>query len=181
MARCLGRGKGDRERVHAGIREILTRGFRAGHTFLPLRNVVTRTAKFLQVSRVVVEEQCLRSALELGGTVMVDQRGSETMLVPLDMRRIEERVALNLTDRVRVPLTPLVKEVDTVAYTIAHRRGLNAEQYQAIQAILSSALTVVTGGPGTGKSYFCQALAELATQQQIAILAAAPTGRAASG
>ena len=179
VARRLGRGKGDRERVRAGIREILTRGFRAGHTCLPLRHVVTRTAKFLQVSRVVVEEQCLRSALELGGTVVVDQRGSETMLVPLDMRRIEERVALNLTDRVRVPLPPLVKEVDTVAYAIAHRRGLNAEQSQAIQAILSSALTVVTGGPGTGKSYFCQALAELATQQQIAILAAAPTGRAA--
>ena len=179
VARRLGRGKGDRERVRAGIREILTRGFRAGHTCLPLRNVVTRTAKLLQISRTVVEEQCLRSALELGGPVVVDQRGSETMLVPLDMRRIEERVALNLTDRARVPLPPLVKEVDTVAHDIASRRGLNAEQSQAIQAVLSSALTVVTGGPGTGKSYFCQALAELATQQQIAILAAAPTGRAA--
>jgi exodeoxyribonuclease V alpha subunit len=131
------------------------------------------------VSRTVVEEQCLRSALEVGGPVVVDQRGRETMLVPLDMRRIEERVALNLTDRVRVPLPPLVKEVDTVAHNIAHRHGLNAEQSHAIQAVLSSALTVVTGGPGTGKSYFCQALAELATQQQIAILAAAPTGRAA--
>jgi exodeoxyribonuclease V alpha subunit len=179
VARRLGRGKGDRERIRAGIREILTRGFRAGHTCLPLRNVVTRTAKLLQVSRVVVEEQCLRSALELGGTVVVDQRGSETLLVPLEMRRIEERVAQNLTDRARVPLPPLVPEVDTVAHAIASRRGLNAEQSQAIQAVLSSALTVVTGGPGTGKSYFCQALAELATQQHIAILAAAPTGRAA--
>ncbi|NOT56759.1 MAG: hypothetical protein HOP18_19340, partial [Deltaproteobacteria bacterium] len=37
VARRLGRGKGDRERVRAGIREILTRGFRAGHTCLPLR------------------------------------------------------------------------------------------------------------------------------------------------
>ncbi len=181
VARRLGRGKGDRERVRAGIREILTRGFRAGHTCLPLRNVVTRTAQLLQVSRTVVEEQCLRSALELGGTVVVDQRGGETMVVPLDMRRIEERVALNLTDRARVPLPPLVQEEDDdmVPHAIARRRGLNAEQSHALQAVLSSALTVVTGGPGTGKSYFCQALAELTTQHQIAILAAAPTGRAA--
>ena len=179
VARRLGHEKGDRERVRAGIREILSRGFRAGHTCLPLPNVVKRAAQLLQVSRVVVEEQCLRSALELGGNLVVAQRGSETLLVPLDMRRIEERVALNLTDRARVPLPPLVQEVETVTHTIAARRGLNAEQTQAIQAVLSSALTVVTGGPGTGKSYFCQALAELATQQHMAILAAAPTGRAA--
>ncbi|NOT57562.1 MAG: AAA family ATPase, partial [Deltaproteobacteria bacterium] len=142
-------------------------------------NVVKRAAQLLQVSWAVVEEQCLRSALELGGNLVVDQRGSETLLVPLDMRRREERVALDLTDRARVPVPPLVKEVETVAQEIASRRGLNAEQSQAIQAVLSSALTVVTGGPGTGKSYFCQALAELASQQHIAILAAAPTGRAA--
>jgi exodeoxyribonuclease V alpha subunit len=66
-----------------------------------------------------------------------------------------------------------------VAQNIAFRRGLNAEQSQAILAVLSSVLTVVTGGSGTGKSSFCQALAELADQQHIAILAAAPTGRAA--
>jgi exodeoxyribonuclease V alpha subunit len=179
VARRLGRGKGDRERVRAGIREILTRGFRAGHTCLPLRNVVTRAAQLLQVSRVVVEEQCLRSALELGGNLVVDQRGRETLLVPLDMRRIEERVALNLTDRARGLLPPLVHEGETVAQDIASRRGLNAEQSQAIQAVLSSALTVVTGGPGTGKSSFCQALTELAHQQHLAMLAAAPTGRAA--
>jgi exodeoxyribonuclease V alpha subunit len=181
VTRHLRREKGDRERVRAGIHEILTRGFRAGHTCLPLSNVVTRTAQLLQVSRTVVEEQCLRSALELGGTVVVDQRGSETLLVPLEMRRIEERVAQNLTDRIRVPLPPLVHEVDTVAPAIASRRGLNTEQSQAIQAVLSSALTVVTGGLGTGKSYFCQALAELATQRHIALLAAAPTGVLRSG
>jgi exodeoxyribonuclease V alpha subunit len=179
VARRLGRGKGDRERIRAGIREILTRGFRAGHTCLPLRNVIKRAAQLLQVPWSVVEEQCLRSALELGGNLVVDQRGGETLLVPLDMRLIEERVALNLTDRARVPLPPLVLEVETVAQHIASRRSLNAEQSQAIQAVLSSALTVVTGGPGTGKSYFCQALADLATHYHIPMLAAAPTGRAA--
>jgi exodeoxyribonuclease V alpha subunit len=127
----------------------------------------------------VVEEQCLRSALELGGNLVVDQRGSETLLVPLDMRRIEERVALNLTDRARVALPSVVPEVEAMAHALASRRSLNAEQSQALVAVLSSALTVVTGGPGTGKSYFCQALAELATQQHMAIVAAAPTGRAA--
>ena len=62
----------------------------------------------------MVEEQCLRSALDVGGPVVVEQRGSETLLVPLEMRRIEERVAQNLTDRVRGPLPPLVHEVDPV-------------------------------------------------------------------
>lgn len=95
------------------------------------------------------------------------------------MWRREERVALNLTDRACLPLPPLVPEVKTVAQELASRRGLNAEQSQALQAVWSSALTVVTGGPGTGKSYFCRALADLATHHHIPVLAAAPTGRAA--
>lgn len=179
VARRFGRGKSDRERVRAGITEILTRGFRSGHTCLPLRHVITRTAKLLQVARSVVEEQCLRGALEVGGVYLVDQRGAETMLVPLEMRRIEERVAQHLTDRWHMPLPPLVDNVEEVTQESAARRGLNSEQQHALFVALSCPLTVVTGGPGTGKSYFCRALAEVATQYHIPLLAGAPTGRAA--
>ncbi|MBI3796375.1 MAG: AAA family ATPase, partial [Deltaproteobacteria bacterium] len=179
MARQFGRPRTDPERIRAGIGEILRRALRAGHTCLPVPLVVKRTATLLQVPRSVVEEQCWQGALEVGGQFLIKQQGKFTLLTLLEVWRIEERVAQTLADRVRVPLPPLLANVAEVTPQLARAYALNAEQQQALHTALTSTLTVVTGGPGTGKSFFCQALAEIASRYQVPILAAAPTGRAA--
>jgi len=179
VARQLGRHRTDPERLRAGICEILRRALQAGHTCLPLPTVIKRTAALLQVTRPLVEEQCLRGALDVGGQFLVKQPGASTVLTLLDVWRVEERIAQALADRVRGPLPPILSNVEEVVPQVARRYSLNAEQEQALYAALTSALTVVTGGPGTGKSFLCQALAEIATRYHVPILAAAPTGRAA--
>jgi exodeoxyribonuclease V alpha subunit len=141
--------------------------------------VIARTARLLQVSPTIIEEQCLRGALEVGGSFVVTHQGPETVLALLDIRRSEERVAQALTDRLHLPLPSLVPDLAAVTQQAACCRGLNTQQQQALRAALSCPLTVVTGGPGTGKSYLCQALAGVATQYHIPLLAGAPTGRAA--
>ncbi|MCB0093934.1 MAG: AAA family ATPase, partial [Caldilineaceae bacterium] len=50
---------------------------------------------------------------------------------------------------------------------------------EAVQAALSHRLTVLTGGPGTGKTTTVRAIIELCTQANCRVLLAAPTGRAA--
>jgi exodeoxyribonuclease V alpha subunit len=179
LARKLGRGKLDPHRIRAGIRETLQRGLRSGHTCLPLPRIISRTAKLLQVSPPLIEDNCLRGALDVGGAFIVEQRGGETVFTSLELRRIEDRVAQALADRMYLPLPPLVPNLEAVVQKVGKNRGLNVEQQQALQSALSAPLTIVTGGPGTGKSYFCQALAEVATQFKIPLLAGAPTGRAA--
>ena len=179
LAGKLGRGKADSQRVRAGIHDTLQRGLRSGHTCLPLPRVVARTARLLQISPAIIEDYCLRGALDVGGAFVVEQRGSETVFTSLELRRIEERVAQALVDRLFLPLPPLCPNLDEVGQQVGTTRGLNAEQQQALRSALSEPLTVVTGGPGTGKSYFCQALAEVATKCRIPLLAGAPTGRAA--
>ena len=179
LARKLGRAKGDRSRVQAGIHETLRHGLRSGHTWLPLARVVKRTGTLLSVPASVIEEQCLRGALDIGGAFLIEQRGEETVFTSLALRRVEERVAQALADRVRVPLPPLVPDVEATVHHLSRARGLNPAQHQALYSALTKPVTGVTGGPGTGKSYFCRALAEVATHAHIALLAGAPTGRAA--
>jgi exodeoxyribonuclease V alpha subunit len=179
VARQLGRRRTDPERVRAGVCEVLRRALQAGHTCLPLTLVIKRTAALLQVPQAAVEEQCWQGALEVGGQFLVKQRGRSTLLTLLDIWRVEERLAQALADRVRIPWPPLLTNVEEVTPRVARTYALNAEQHQALHAALTCPLTVVTGGPGTGKSFFCQALAEIAAQYQVPILAAAPTGRAA--
>lgn len=52
-------------------------------------------------------------------------------------------------------------------------------QRQAIEAVSTSSLTVITGGPGTGKSTIAKALATAATRDGKSVALCAPTGRAA--
>ena len=179
VAQRLGRGRTNTERVRAGIRTIVQQATRAGHTSLPFSAVLKRATGLLAVSRSVVEEQSLRGALDVGGEFVVEQRGRETFLSILEFKRIEERVADVLKDRLRMVSQPLLPDVDAAVQQIRQDYPLNPEQLQAVRSAFTSSLTVVTGGPGTGKTFLCQALHALAAQHQIPVAAAAPTGRAA--
>ena len=179
VAQRLGRGRANTERVRAGIRTIVQQATRAGHTSLPFSVVLKRATALLNVSRSIVEEQSLRGALDVGGEFIVEQRGRETFLSVLELKRVEEHVADMLKDRLRMASQPLLPDVDAVIQEVVEHYPLNLEQQHAVCSALTAPLTVVTGGPGTGKTFLCQALNAIATQHQIPVAAAAPTGRAA--
>jgi exodeoxyribonuclease V alpha subunit len=131
------------------------------------------------VSSALIEEQCLRGALDIGGAFLLEQREAETVFTSLTLRHLEARIAQALADRVRCPFPPLVANAEAIVHQVSRARGLNHDQQQALHSALTESVTVITGGPGTGKSYVCQALAEVATRTHIPLLAGAPTGRAA--
>jgi exodeoxyribonuclease V alpha subunit len=56
---------------------------------------------------------------------------------------------------------------------------LAAQQRQAVQATLTHRVTVLTGGPGTGKTTTIRTILELCRLEERRVLLAAPTGRAA--
>jgi exodeoxyribonuclease V alpha subunit len=57
--------------------------------------------------------------------------------------------------------------------------GLNAEQQQALQLALSNTLTVIEGGPGTGKTFLTSHLVR-AMGPKARVILTAPTGKAAA-
>jgi exodeoxyribonuclease V alpha subunit len=57
--------------------------------------------------------------------------------------------------------------------------GLTAEQSQALHITLSHSLSLITGGPGTGKTFVAKALVE-AMGPEAHVILTAPTGKAAS-
>lgn len=56
---------------------------------------------------------------------------------------------------------------------------LAEQQRQAVQAALTHRVTVLTGGPGTGKTTTVRTILDLCQREQRRVLLAAPTGRAA--
>lgn len=91
------------------------------------------------------------------------------------MRHVEIQVATHIAARLAAPTTmPPVAIAD-----IGH--DLIPEQQRAVERALSGQLTVITGGPGTGKTRVAAAIVNGLARAGIADIAvAAPTGRAAN-
>src|SRR6187549_2689168 len=68
-------------------------------------------------------------------------------------RWLEQRVATRLAERIAMP-TNAAAAARVVAELVRHpaQRALSDEQAAAVQLALAGKLTVVTGGPGTGKT-----------------------------
>ena len=110
---------------------------------------------------------------------------SRDALYPETLWSFEERVAASLGARLARALPPLGEADDEPLAAVsmgADGSSLGAEQMAAVRACLTQPLTLVTGGPGTGKTSTIVALLRASfrrglTADQVAI--AAPTGRAA--
>lgn len=77
----------------------------------------------------IVEEQCLRGALEVGGEFFVERHGGDTFLTLLRVRRVEERVTQALVDRTQFSLAPLLPELEKRAVAAARTCSLNPQQH----------------------------------------------------
>jgi exodeoxyribonuclease V alpha subunit len=85
-------------------------------------------------------------------------------------RRIDELVIDSPSERVREP------DQDTVSSAAPE---LTTEQREAVLHAFRHRLSVVTGGPGTGKTASIRAITALAALQGARVMLVAPTGRAA--
>ncbi len=74
--------------------------------------------------------------------------------------------------------TGRLREVDEVALE-AGGLTLTAEQADGVRAAFAHRLSVITGGPGTGKTASIRTIATVAQAQHARVLLVAPTGRAA--
>jgi exodeoxyribonuclease V alpha subunit len=179
IARKLGTSKASPARLQAGILAVLQQAVRQGHTGLPMPTAIRRATRLLGVPRTVVEEYCLRGVLAGGGAFVVEQHGAETFFTSRALRHVEDRVAEALAEHLSMPALSFLPHTEEQVARVAAAEGLNAAQQQALQSTLVHPVTIVTGGPGSGKSFFCRAVATLATRSHVSLLAGAPTGRAA--
>ncbi len=179
IARKLGTGKASPTRLQAGLLAVLQQAVQQGHTGLPMSMAIRRATRLLGVPHTVVEEFCLRGVLAGGGAFVVEQHGAETFFTSRALRHVEDRVAEALAEHVAMPALPLLPHAEEQVVRVAAAEGLNATQQQALQSTLLHPVTIVTGGPGTGKSFFCRAVATLAACHPLSLLTGAPTGRAA--
>ena len=148
---------------------VLARGARDGHTALPVGTVTAALAGFEVPDPLAAAVAAVR-----GGRVRRFADEEPALLALPRYAGAEEAIAAGLA-RLAGTARPLAA-AETVASVAG---GLDPAQAAALQAVAAYGVSVLTGGPGTGKSRTVAAVVALARSQRRRIALAAPTGRAA--
>ncbi len=197
IARELGIAHDAPERVAAGVAYVLSEAADEGNVYLPAGELARRSAELLGVEAARAQEgiQALKDAAQ----VWIEGEATET---PHEHKPVaalaEERPVylipfyygeVGVTNRLR-----RLAEADTdalaafrafdwpAAFALLQSQNklpLTPKQMEAVQAALTRRVTVLTGGPGTGKTTSLRSLLRLAEAAGARVALASPTGRAA--
>lgn len=179
VARKLGIEPTAMIRVKAGISFALAEATGEGHCGLPEAEVLAATAELLEVEAPLVETAL---GLELeGGDVVADTLDGRRGIFLAGIYRAEQVIAerLRALARGRLPWP----EIDaTLAIPWVEKRtglALAASQREALSLAVASKVTVITGGPGVGKTTLVNAILQVLRAKGVDVALCAPTGRAA--
>ena len=165
------------KRVRAGILFSLDTYETEGHTGIPQAMLEERAMELLQVETVHVATEL--SALLKKGELICNPTANIIQTKRLfEAERFIEHHLLRLQNGSSSLPPVIIKKALEWAEARAEIT-FAPEQNHAIETALSNKISVITGGPGTGKTTLLRALVSILKAKKSRVLLAAPTGRAA--
>ncbi|HET7036122.1 MAG TPA: ATP-dependent RecD-like DNA helicase [Thermomicrobiaceae bacterium] len=173
------------ERLAAGVRYVLSEAADDhGHLYLPRAELVATAAELLGAAGEQIDAVLPR--LVEARDIFIEPRDEVEAVYLSPLGGAEIAVAQRLLRLARAEVDRL-SAFQTVAWEtafgwLAGAQGippLAEQQAEAVRTALSERVTVLTGGPGTGKSTTIRAIVTLARAKRARVILTAPTGRAA--
>jgi exodeoxyribonuclease V alpha subunit len=172
IARAGGVAADSPARTRAGVVHVLAEAERDGSTCLPVGELAAKAAAVLGGPP---PDAALLGEMAEAGELVLDVDGEKAVWA---YRPVTAALEAELAAKVRglagerAHLSPPDRPPDTDLVPAP-------EQWSAVRAAFGSRLSIVTGGPGTGKTATIRLICAAAAEQGASILLVAPTGRAA--
>jgi len=179
IADKLGIARDAPERLEAGLLHALETAAEDGHLHVPDDELAARAGELLQVPTDGLPARL--GALEARGLVVREVLGHRGACSALpELQHAEAEAAARLAELARTAPRTLALDVGAAIGAFESVTGLELadQQRRAVEAALRDACTVITGGPGVGKTTIVKAIAHLARLGHRRVALAAPTGRA---
>ncbi len=162
-------------RIRAGLNHVFLEIIENGHVCYPIEELTSRTAETLGVDEARVASE-LQSGAGAGEFVL-----DSGLAYPAALYRAETGVLKHLSRlqdaSSRLPGGSITADLTRVQNDLGLE--LAPEQIQALGAALRGTVSLITGGPGTGKTTIIRALLTMLRKRGARVEMAAPTGRAA--
>jgi exodeoxyribonuclease V alpha subunit len=173
------------ERIMAGIKQILSASRDFGHCYLTESQIVAQVEELL-IFKLKDRLPAFLKRMEESGDVMVreieTQVGSiEPCYYSKSLYFDDELYVAKKISNIANPLFVDKKRVESWINRYCNIKGisLSDEQAAAVKGIVCEKFSILTGGPGCGKTTTTLVLVKLLEAMKLRVLLAAPTGRAA--
>ena len=179
IAAKLGMEKTAPQRLRAGISFALQTATDEGHCGLPVENLIVLAQKLLEVDAALI--RAAMAQVLAGGEVVEDRIGDVACMFLKGLHTAERAIADRLLARTAgLPPWPEI-DLDKALPWVEARTGktLSDSQRLAVRLMISSKVTVMTGGPGVGKTSTLNSILRILVAKGVKVALAAPTGRAA--
>ncbi|MBE7035114.1 MAG: ATP-dependent RecD-like DNA helicase [Ruminococcaceae bacterium] len=183
VARSLGVDADDENRICAGISyALLYSAFSGGHTYLPRNILVGTAARLLEVDSLLIENGVVTL---LAREELLSERIEEEEAIFLPaMYQAEKRLGRRLSLLAKQNREADIKSIQQAEEVISvleqeENISLAPMQREAVLTGLTAGFSIITGGPGTGKTTAIRFLIAAFGRQKKKVALCAPTGRAA--
>ena len=179
MALKLGINNDNQKRVESGIKYALIKSTYNGHSCAIKNNLVEFVKALLNVTYECIEDNIinLRSKEE----IVIEEREDIEWIYLYNFYQVEIEIATRITKLDKSKNMKKIENIENTIKNLENKSGieLSERQKEAIKAINDTNVTIITGGPGTGKTTIIKTIIDLYEERKKKVVLAAPTGRAA--
>lgn len=166
-------------RAQAGVKHVLQSLCDHGHCAAELQTLIKASHTLLNIPHTTIEQAI---QLEIADEHLIaDTIKDIDCIYPVALYTAEQKAAAHIqrlnTDQLpwkTINIPAALKKVEKTT-----QLQLGESQQHAIQTALQSKLTIITGGPGVGKTTIINSLIQIISKNKLTITLCAPTGRAA--
>ena len=187
IAKSVGFDPCGEERIDAALLHVLKEAENGGNLFknagnlcIPKAMLVVKCIELLE-TREITERMVVARCRELLNRNEITLYQNQAYRY--STAKAEEQVAMRVRERIRQGDTHIHADFDAEIARIERKLGvtLASEQKKAVKTCLCSPISIITGGPGTGKTMIQKFILEIYQKLKPAgsIACCAPTGRAA--
>jgi exodeoxyribonuclease V alpha subunit len=171
IARGVGIPPDSPERARAGVLHLLADAERGGSTCQSIEVLLASLARLLgpdqRLSRSLVNELVSSGEVEVEGE----------WVYRAETARLEAELAERVAGLLQAEPSGSLRQLGSAPVTAGDEP--TAEQLTGVQNAFAHSLSLITGGPGTGKTASIRAIGTVAERRRAKLMLVAPTGRAA--
>jgi exodeoxyribonuclease V alpha subunit len=188
IARGMGMATDAPQRLRAGLEYTLHQLSNDGHTYAPEDALMDKAAELLDVEDRTALKQELelqeRSERIIRDTIHEDDIATDVLYLPTYYYSevgAASRLRTIATSPSKITFRAQTLDWDDFLQSLAAKNAveLTEQQQSAVKAALTSKISVLTGGPGTGKTTTLQMVINALVELEFDFKLASPTGRAA--
>lgn len=179
MALNLGINTNNIKRIDSGIKYGLIRATYNGNSCVLKENLIEFVGNLLNVNSENIEDGLID--LKAKEEIVIEKRENYEFVYLYYFYKTEEEISLRLKKLQSAPNMKKISSIEHLLKNIEENSNivLSEKQKEAIKLVNGNNVSIITGGPGTGKTTIIKTIIDIYEKKGKKVVLAAPTGRAA--